>query len=1758
MSVMRAACIALAGIAAATRALAGPVWFTDGATVVRWLHDAGTFDTPGESTPVAAIAPTADGGAWVLRGATLTRLTAEMARVAAVDVTADAHGPAGAVAPDDDGGAWYAAGHVVQRLGADGAAAGGWRHDAPIDAIAVGGPAAIFVASGSDVTQYDATGVVVRRVRVGAGDDAVRVRWLLLDRAGGYLWVVVGNTAIQLDALAGLGEHARIALGAPPTAAGVDGAHGTLWLVVDGAARTFDRDGRMLRAYALPFDAERAQALAPDPALPLAWLGSFAGLAALNAQTAQWFALTADAPAIHVAVPPLALRPALTAVVAGAPPVLRLLSGANCGDVPCAASTRYLRSLALRATAGARDVSAEFAHASDASGEAREASAAALGDAPALTASVVDVWGVESAAITVPLPLEGAAMQAKANALPAVALTAPANNATFVNPASITLAATASDVDGAIAKVEFLRNGTVLATDTTAPYTYTWTGAAVGTYTLAARASDNAGGTTTSVAATVVVKANVAPAVRISAPASGAVYTAPATVDITVVATDADGTVKAVEFFQGTTRLATLTAAPWTYRWSGVAGGTYSLTAKATDDKGAVATSAAITVKVNKPPTARLTAPGAGAAFVAPASVTLQASATDADGTVAKVEFLANGAVRATDTTSPYSYTWSNVPVGTHVLAARATDNLGAKATSTTVTIIVAANLAPTVAITSPATGAQVVADVPVAFTATAADVDGTIAKVEFFVNDGVGNYRFTTDTTAPYTGSYAFAEKTYTVTAAATDNKGATSVSAPVVVTAVANQLPVIALVNPVGSATYVSVAPPDIALQATASDADGRLGAVRFYAQAAPWQEGDEPTLLATVGAPPYQATWTAVPHTGGYVDGRYVESWEVWAEVTDDAGATAISDVAAVTVVASVPRTVTISAPRETAYGGAIVFAAPATVVLAARASTYAGAPPLTRMEFLADGVPIGNATVENAATGEYVVVWRDVAAGVRQIVARATDADGASLDSPPVTVRVATRNRTPAIALTAPGNGQVFGSLVGTPTIALAATASDPDGAVASVRFLDNGRQVALAGASPYAGSFTPATGQHALQAVAIDDRGAEALSRPVFAYAPISRRAPFVVITSPVTNSTVAVGAPVTIVADVVAPDGTIEMVEFYDGPYRIAQKTAPPWTHTTALFEGVRALRVYALQAFAADTMSLPVVVNAVGSVGGVVPEVTLASPGAGDTFLAPAAVTLAVSADDPQGRLTRVDYMAGTQTVASATQPPFSASWTGVAAGSYELVAVGRFAGAAGMTSSPPRTISVRQNEFVELVAPAAGAAYGPGTPIVLAARAGVRAGVARIEFRADGAVLGSVTAPGAPQVAMANFAWSGAPPGAHAVEARAYAADGTATTMLPIALAVANLAATIVEPHAGQVHYAPGDVRIVADAVAAAGTVERVDFYGDGVLLGSRTTPPYAFLWTGVPAGTHTVGARVRDASGAVASALPVTMTVVAAATVQPDPGVDGGSVADDTMAFGGTVVAPANAAVVVGGRLAPHDRNGRFFANDVALKPGANTVTIVVNSQDAAPVTRTITLTSTGTQPFRVWLSSAEGLAPFTPTLTIANRGNVPFQRVEVDTEDDGTVDATLTSLPDGTASVALHYPAPGIHTVRVRVVATGGAVVFQTALKVRAVAPAELASKVAGVYSTLTDRMLANEPAGALAPFTGETQARQADVFGALGLSLPAVAAQLGTPVDGVLTDDWAELSLLRATVEGDRVFMLYLIRGGDGLWRVDGM
>jgi hypothetical protein len=195
-----------------------------------------------------------------------------------------------------------------------------------------------------------------------------------------------------------------------------------------------------------------------------------------------------------------------------------------------------------------------------------------------------------------------------------------------------------------------------------------------------------------SVARMVDVHGNSPPTVTLTQPADGASFTAPATISLSATASDTDGTVSKVEFFNGVTKLGEDTTAPFGFTWSGVGAGSYTLTARATDDLGATATSAPSRITVgttNVPPTVSLTFPADGASFPWKPTITMTATAADSDGTVTKVEFLDGTKILGQDTTAPYAFTWRNVPVGTHVLTARATDNRGAVTTSSVVSITV-------------------------------------------------------------------------------------------------------------------------------------------------------------------------------------------------------------------------------------------------------------------------------------------------------------------------------------------------------------------------------------------------------------------------------------------------------------------------------------------------------------------------------------------------------------------------------------------------------------------------------------------------------------------------------------------------------------------------------------------------------------------------------------------------------------------------------------------------------------------------------------------------------------------------------------------------------------------------------------------------------------------------------------------------------------------------------------------------------------
>jgi hypothetical protein len=92
----------------------------------------------------------------------------------------------------------------------------------------------------------------------------------------------------------------------------------------------------------------------------------------------------------------------------------------------------------------------------------------------------------------------------------------------------------------------------------------------------------------------------------------------------------------------------------------------------------------------NIPPLVAITAPAEGASFrPAPATITLTAAASDADGTIGRVEFYSGGDLLFMDTISPYQYVWNNVPSGSYTLTAKAIDSSGGITTSTAVHISV-------------------------------------------------------------------------------------------------------------------------------------------------------------------------------------------------------------------------------------------------------------------------------------------------------------------------------------------------------------------------------------------------------------------------------------------------------------------------------------------------------------------------------------------------------------------------------------------------------------------------------------------------------------------------------------------------------------------------------------------------------------------------------------------------------------------------------------------------------------------------------------------------------------------------------------------------------------------------------------------------------------------------------------------------------------------------------------------------------------
>ncbi len=1029
------------------------------------------------------------------------------------------------------------------------------------------------------------------------------------------------------------------------------------------------------------------------------------------------------------------------------------------------------------------------------------------------------------------------AAYAQTNTPPTVGLTAPANGASFTSPATIGLAATASDANGSVTRVQFYRGTTLLATDTTAPYSYSWTNVAPGTYSITARATDNQGAVTTSAPVSVTV-VNTPPTVSLTSPTDAASFTSPATVALAATAADSNGTVASVRFYRGTTLLATDTTAPYSYSWTNVAPGTYSVTAQATDNLGAVTTSTPVNISViaaNTAPAVSLTAPASGASYTAPATVSITADATDSDGGIASVAFYNGTTLLGSDTTTPYSFNWTNVAAGTYSVTARATDNQGAVTTSTAVSVTVAAaNIAPTVSLTAPSAEASFTAPASVVIAANSADADGTVTQVQFYN----GTTLLGSDTTAPYSFNWTnVAAGTYSVTARATDNQGAVTTSAPVSVSVQALQSPpTVQITSPLQGAQYQG-APASVTVSAQATGGGGTVSRVEFYS-------GSQ--LILSDSSAPYTFTLTA----------QSLGNYSIYARVYNSLGQSADSEPVSFSVVNNLVPTVALSAPDP-----AGTYNAPANITLAAQASDSDGS--IASVSFYNGSTLL--ATVQSAP---YVFNWSGVPSGSYQLSARATDNAGGVGTSAAlqITVSPAPGGTDPVVSISAPQSGASF---VAPAVVDLSAQASASAGrTITSVAFFSGTQWLGTVTEAPYSYRWEDApAGNHEIIARATDSAGVTASSASVLVTVSSSSNQPSVGITSPLAGAQYQ-GAPasVTVTAQATGGGGTVSRVEFYSGSNLILSDNRAPYTFTlTAQSLGQYSLYARVINSLGESVDSEPVSFSVVDNLR---PTVQLVSPSAGSYHHAPASLSLQAQASDSDG-IASVSFYNGSTLLGTVQSAPYVFNWTGVPVGNYQLSARATDNnGSVGQSAEVPVFVVVSPDTprpTVSLNAPQAGANFKAPAIVGLAASAGATAGrtLVRVDFYSGSTRLGSASS------APYSLNWYNVPSGTYQVRAHAIDDIGAEGVSAPVSVVVAlddrPPSVSLTSPTVAQVHLAPASVTLNAQAFANQDrTLTSLTFFNGQTPIATLTQAPYSFVWENVAAGNYAVSVRATDSAG------------------------------------------------------------------------------------------------------------------------------------------------------------------------------------------------------------------------------------------------------------------------------------------------------
>jgi hypothetical protein len=319
------------------------------------------------------------------------------------------------------------------------------------------------------------------------------------------------------------------------------------------------------------------------------------------------------------------------------------------------------------------------------------------------------------------------------------------------------------------------------------------------------------------------------------------------------------------------------------------------------------------------------------------------------------------------------------------------------------------------------------------------------------------------------------------------------------------------------------------------------------------------------------------------------------------------------------------------------------------------------------------------------------------------------------------------------------------------------------------------------------------------------------------------------------------------------------------------------------------------------------------------------------------------------------------------------------------------------------------------------------------------------------------------------------------------------------------------------------------------------------------TRTAPGLALLVLALGLGEASARSAKQTPTPLPApTATPSASGSLSVAITEPLPGA---TVDADRYGVRGTFEGPANTGVTVNDVIA-YARDGRFFLNDLPLAAGANVITATATAADGRSGTASLTVQATGRpRPLELHADVSSGIAPLTVTFTYAFAATgVVVSKLAIDFDGDGRDDFRTNRPPP---SLVNTYGAPGLYLPRLKVTDSAGRVhTAQLAIEINSLDERDTLFLTA--WNELNDALLRGNLNEALAHFNARARPQYARVLQGLLPDMPAIVASYASPQRVSVATDVLEYAVQRVIDGEEHVFLVYLLRDADGVWRLDRM